>query len=69
MVRRTRVERQAMVATIRAVGEPSRAARECLARAYAVVIPPGRPPRPAAGGDLRAGTTAATTAARREGVA
>jgi hypothetical protein len=69
MVRRAQSERQAMVVTVRTVGEPSRVARECLARAYAVVVPAGRRPRPAAGGAHRAGNTRAATDERREGVA
>jgi hypothetical protein len=69
MARRTRPEQQARAVTVRTVGEPSRVAHECLARAYAVVVPPVRRPLPGAGADPGAGGPPATAGQRRAGVA
>ena len=69
MARRTRRGQQVMAVTVRAVGEPSRVAPECLARAYAVVVPVVRRPLPALGADRRPGGTPAAAEERREGVA
>jgi hypothetical protein len=69
MVRRTRPGQQAMAVAVRVVGEPSRVAPECQARAYAVVVPVVRRPLPARGADRRPGDTPAAAEPRREGVA
>ena len=69
MVQRTQSERQALMITVHTVSEPSRVAQECVARAYAVVVPVVRRPLPVPGAARQPGDTPAAAGSRREGVA